>query len=137
MLGSGDGKTRDLVSTVAGAGWDFGLSRHPYHAIEAPFGPHYTVYNRRHMAVCFDKIDTVEGYWLLRQKAAVLHTGEWPVEFRGPDAERLLNDVFKNDSHYRFDRGRLYQRGQTALRHIASARLCNDPNLRLKRRNPL
>ena len=53
------------------------------------------------------------------------------------DAERLLNDVFSNDSHYRFDRGRLYQRGETALRHIASARFCNDPNLRLKRRNPL
>ena len=53
------------------------------------------------------------------------------------DAERLLNDVFKNDSHYRFDRGRLYQRGQTALRHIASARLINDPKTVTARRNPL
>jgi len=53
------------------------------------------------------------------------------------DAERLLNDVFSNDSHYRFDRGRLHQRGQTALRHIASARLINDPDVDTKRRNPL
>lgn len=94
MLGSGDGKTRDLVTTISGAGWDYGMSRHPYHEIEAPFGPHYTVYNRRHMACHFDKIDTVDGYWLLRQKAAVLHTGEWPVQFKGPDAERLLNLLF-------------------------------------------
>ena len=97
MLGSGDGQTRDLVTTQPGAGWDFGLSRHPYHDIEAPFGPHYTVYNRRHMAVCFDKISTLDGYWRLKQKAAVLHTGEWPVQFRGPDAEKLLNLLFTKD----------------------------------------
>ena len=53
------------------------------------------------------------------------------------DAERLLNDVFSSDSHYRFDRGRLYLLGQTALRQLASARLCNDPDLDTERRNPL
>ncbi len=97
MLGSGDGKTRSLVANVSGAGWDFNMSRHPYHGIEAPFGPHYTVYNRRFMAVCFDNIDTEDGYWLLKQKAAVLHTGEWPVQFKGPDAEILLNKLFTKD----------------------------------------
>ncbi len=97
MLGSSDGKTRDLVKSVSGAGWDFGMSRHPFHGIEAPFGPNYTVYNRRHMAVSFDKIDTVDGYWMLRQKSAVLHTGEWPIQFKGPDAERLLNLLFTKD----------------------------------------
>ena len=96
-MSSGDGKTRDLVSTQAGAGWDYSLSRHPYHYIERPFGPHYCVYNRRQMACCFDRIDTVEGYWLLRQKAAVLHTGEYPLQFRGPDAERLLDKLFTKD----------------------------------------
>ncbi len=97
MFTSSDGKTRDLVSSIDGAGWDFGINRHPYHEIERPFGPHYTVYNRRLMACCFDKIDTVEGYWLLRQKAAVLHTGEYPLEFKGPDAEALLNKLFTKD----------------------------------------
>lgn len=96
-MGSGDGKTRDLVSTIPGAGWDFAQSRHPFHDIERPFGPHYCVYNRRQMACCFDKISTEAGYWLLRQKAAVLHTGEFPTQFKGPDAERLLDKLFTKD----------------------------------------
>ncbi len=93
-MNSSDGNTRDLVSTLPGAGWDFSLSRHPYHMIERPFGPHYCVYNRRQMACCFDHIDTIDGYWLLRQKAAVLHTGEYPLQFKGADAERLLDKLF-------------------------------------------
>ena len=96
-MSSSDGITRDLVSTIPGAGWDFSLSRHPYHMIERPFGPHYCVYNRRQMACCFDKIDTVDGYWRLRQQAAVLHTGEFPLQFSGPDAERLLDKLFTKD----------------------------------------
>ncbi len=96
-MNSSDGKTRDLVSTIPGSGWDYSLSRHPYHMIERPFGPHYCVYNRREMACCFDKIDTVDGYWLLRQNAAVLHTGEYPLQFNGPDAERLLDLLFTKD----------------------------------------
>ncbi|KNG92498.1 hypothetical protein ATO11_17160 [Pseudaestuariivita atlantica] len=73
------------------------MTRHPYHRIEAPKGPHYCVYNRRHMAVCFDDHSTEDGYWLLRQKAAVLHTGEFPLQFQGPDAEALLNKLFTKD----------------------------------------
>ena len=96
-MSSSDGKTRDLVSTLPGAGWDYSLSRHPYHYLERPFGPHYCVYNRRQMACCFDEIDTVDGYWLLRQKAAVLHTGEYPLQFKGADAERLLDKLFTKD----------------------------------------
>lgn len=96
-MASSDGKTRDLVSSINGSGWDFSLSRHPYHEIERPFGPHYCVYNRRLMACCFDKLDTIEGYWRLRQKAAVLHTGEYCLQFKGPDAERLLDLLFTKD----------------------------------------
>ncbi len=94
---SSDGKTRDLVTTMPGAGWDYAQTRHPYHFIERPKGPHYCVYNRRHMAVCFDDHSTEDGYWLLRQKAALLNTGEYPVEFKGPDAERLLDKLFTKD----------------------------------------
>ena len=96
-MSSSDGKTRDLVSTLPGAGWDFSLSRHPYHEIERPLGPHYCVYNRREMACCFDKFSTEDGYWLLRQKVAVLHTGEFPLQFEGPDAEALLDKLFTKD----------------------------------------
>ena len=94
---SGDGKTRDLVRSVSGAGWDYAQSRHPYHHIERPKDPSYCIYNRRQMAVCFGDHSTEDGYWLLRRKAAVLHTGEYPLEFSGPDAERLLNLLFTKD----------------------------------------
>lgn len=92
-----DGKMRDLVTSIPGAGWDYAQSRHPYHMIERPKGPHYCVYNRRHMAVCFDDHTTEEGYWRLRQKAAVLNTGELVTQFKGPDAERLLDKLFTKD----------------------------------------
>ncbi len=94
---SSDGKTRDLVTSMSGAGWDYALSRHPYHEIERPKGPHYCVYNRRLMACCFDDHSTEDGYWKLRQQAAVLHTGEFPLQFQGPDAERLLDKLFTKD----------------------------------------
>ena len=94
---SSDGQTRDLVTTQPGQGWDFGIDRHPYHEIERPLGPHYCVYNRRLMACELDALDTAEGYWHLRTKAAVLNTGEWPIEFAGPDAENLLNLLFTKD----------------------------------------
>ena len=96
-MASSDGKTRDLVSSIEGAGWDFSLDRHPYHEIESPLGPHYCVYNRRLMACCFDRLSTEDGYWLLRQKAAVLHTGEYVLQFEGADAERLLDRLFTKD----------------------------------------
>ncbi len=94
---SSDGKTRDLVTTMPGAGWDYAQTRNPYHEIERPMGPHYCVYNRRHMACCFDDQSTEDGYWRLRQKAAVLNTGELPLQFKGPEAERLLDRLFTKD----------------------------------------
>lgn len=96
-MNSSDGKTRDLVSSIPGAGWDYSLSRHPYHEIERPLGPHYCVYNRRHMACCFDTQSTEDAYWLLREKAALLNTGEFPLQFEGPDAEHLLDKLFTKD----------------------------------------
>jgi aminomethyltransferase len=49
------------------------------------------------MACCFDHRSTIDGYWLLRQKVAVLNTGELPLQFKGPDAERLLDKLFTKD----------------------------------------
>lgn len=97
MSRSSDGKTRDLVTTMPGQGWDFGIDRHPYFEIERPLGPHYCVYNRRLMACEFDALPTDVGYWLLRTEAALLNTGEWPVEFSGPDAEKLMDYLFVNN----------------------------------------
>ena len=97
MLGSGDGKTRSVVRNQPGTGWDFNMSRHRFHAHEADMGPSYTVYNRRFMTLKYDGQSVEEGYWKLRQEAAVLHTGEYPVQFEGPDAERLLDLLFTKD----------------------------------------
>jgi len=94
---SSDGKTRDLVSSIPGAGWDYSINRHPYHEIERPMKPHYCVYNRRLMACCFDNNSVTDDYWLLRQKVAVLHTGEFPLQFEGPDALKLLDKLFTKD----------------------------------------
>ena len=49
------------------------------------------------MACCFDHRSTIDGYWLLRQKVAVLNTGELPLQFKGTDAERLLDKLFTKD----------------------------------------
>ena len=94
---SSDGKTRSVVSDQQGAGWDYSITRHPYHEHERPKGAHYCVYNRRLMAIWFDDQPVEDGYWLLRRKAAVLHTGEYVLEFRGPDAEALLDKLFTKD----------------------------------------
>ena len=94
---SSDGKTRSVVKDIPGAGWDYAITRHPYHEHERPKGAHYCVYNRRLMALCFDDHSTEDGYWRLRREAALLNTGEYPLEFRGPDAERLLDKLFTKD----------------------------------------
>ena len=94
---SSDGKTRSVVSDIPGQGWDYSITRHPYHEVERPLGARYCVYNRRLMAVCFDKSYTIDEYWRLRRTAGVLHTDEYPLEFHGPDAERLLDKLFTKD----------------------------------------
>ncbi|MEM7169049.1 MAG: aminomethyltransferase family protein [Pseudomonadota bacterium] len=94
---SSDGETRDLVTSRPGAGWDFSLTRHPFHDHEKPLGPHYCVYNRRLMAVYFDHRSVEDGYWTFRQAVGLQHTGEYVLEFKGPDAERLLNHLFTRD----------------------------------------
>jgi len=97
MMRSSDGKTRSLITARPGAGWDHNMHRHVYHDLEARHGPHYTVYNRRFMCVYMDDLDTEDGYWLLRSKAACLHTGEWPIEIEGPDATKLMDLLFVNN----------------------------------------
>lgn len=94
---SSDGETRDLVTSRPGAGWDFALTRHPFHAHEKALGPHYCVYNRRLMAAYFEERDPVDGYWTFRQNVGLQHTGEYVLQFKGSDAERLLNKLFTRD----------------------------------------
>ncbi len=94
---SSDGTTRELLSSNSSAGWNHGLVRHPYFEYERALKPYYTVYNRRLMACCFAQQSTEEGYWLLRQKAALLNTGKKPIEFVGPDAVHILDTLLTRD----------------------------------------
>lgn len=80
-------------------GSEFGRTMvpHPLAHQELAYAPRYTIYNRRLTAMSMAAISADEAYWRLRRHAILRHTGEMPIEIRGPDAERLLNLVFTRD----------------------------------------
>jgi aminomethyltransferase len=73
------------------------MTPHPLVHQELPYEPEYTIYNRRLTAMAMADGSPEAGYWRLRRQAILRHTGELPIEVRGPDAERLLNLVFTRD----------------------------------------
>lgn len=70
---------------------------HPLIGQELPYEPQYTIYNRRLTAMSMSNGTADAAYWKLRRQVILRHTGELPIEIRGPDAERLLNLVFTRD----------------------------------------
>lgn len=90
------GYTRVVVADFEEPGWDYGIMRSPYHAFHRANGAKFCVYNGRLMPVS-QKIDRLEGYRALRQRAGLFDTGERPVEIAGPDALALCNRVFCRD----------------------------------------
>ncbi|WP_299436945.1 aminomethyltransferase family protein [uncultured Rhodospira sp.] len=73
------------------------LAPHPLVYQELPYDPRYTIYNRRLTAMSMTSGSAEEAYWKLRCQVILRHTGELPIEVRGPDAERLLTLVFTRD----------------------------------------
>lgn len=73
------------------------LVPHPLAYQEFAYGPEYTIYNRRLTAMRMASRSADEAYWLLRRQVILRHTGELPIEVRGPDAVHLLNRVFTRD----------------------------------------
>lgn len=73
------------------------MAPHPLVHQELPYDPQYTIYNRRLTAMTMAGQSADDAYWRLRRQVILRHTGELPVEVRGPDAERLLNLVFTRD----------------------------------------
>ncbi|MFO7856054.1 MAG: aminomethyltransferase family protein [Paracoccaceae bacterium] len=73
------------------------MAPHPLIRQEIPYGPRYTIYNRRLTAMSMTEGSADDAYWKLRCQAILRHTGEFPIEVRGPDAEALLNRVFTRD----------------------------------------
>lgn len=70
---------------------------HPLVYQEIPYDPQYTIYNRRLTAMTMTNGSADDAYWKLRRHAILRHTGQLPIEIRGPDAKRLLNLVFTRD----------------------------------------
>ena len=70
---------------------------HPLVHQELQYEPEYTIYNRRLTAMTMTNGSADDAYWKLRRQVILRHTGELPIEVRGPDAERLLNLVFTRD----------------------------------------
>jgi len=87
-LSGDDGRASEFARTMV---------PHPLAFQELPFEPYYTIYNRRLTAMSMGEVSADEAYWRLRRQAILRHTGELPVEIRGPDAEALLNRVFTRD----------------------------------------
>lgn len=70
------------------------MASHPLVHQELPYDPQFTIYNRRLTAMSMTSATPEEAYWRLRSQAILRHTGELPIEVRGPDAEKLLDLVF-------------------------------------------
>jgi len=70
---------------------------HPLVHQELPYEPQFTLYNRRLISMRMTRMPIDQAYWRLRRHAIMRHTGELPIEIRGRDAERLLNQVFTRD----------------------------------------
>lgn len=73
------------------------MAPHPLIHQELPYDPEYFVYNRRLAAGRMNNYSPDEVYWQVRTNVIMRHTAELPVVTRGPDAEKLLNQVFTRD----------------------------------------
>ena len=73
------------------------MAPHPLMYQELPHDPEYQLYNNRLTPVRFADVTADEMYWKVRREVILRHTGEMPIEFVGPDAERLANRVFPRD----------------------------------------
>lgn len=70
------------------------MAPHPLIYQELPYEPEYFIYNGRLACGRMNNVTADEAYWMVRRRAVLRHTGERPIEIRGPDAEALLDRVF-------------------------------------------
>jgi aminomethyltransferase len=73
------------------------MAPHPLVYQELPYGPEYTLYNGRLTAMSMTSATRDGAYWSLRRQVILRHTGELPIEIKGPDALKLMNRVFTRD----------------------------------------
>ena len=70
---------------------------HPLTYLELAHDPEYVVYADRLTPSWLDNATADEMYWKVRREVVFRNTGELPIEFRGPDAEALLNRVMTRE----------------------------------------
>jgi len=87
-LPANDTRPNELARTMA---------PHPLIHQELPYRPEYAIYNRRLVSIGMGSTTADELYWMVRRKVILRHTGELPIEVRGPDAAKLLDSVFTRD----------------------------------------
>ena len=73
------------------------MAPHPLVYQELPYDPEYLLYNHRLTAMRLSTATSDEAYWRVRRQVILRHTGELPLEVRGPDAGRMLDRVFTRD----------------------------------------
>ena len=73
------------------------MAPHPLVYQELPYDPEFVLYNHRLIAMRLSNSTSDEAYWRVRRQAILRHTGELPLEVRGPDAARMLDHVFTRD----------------------------------------
>ncbi len=73
------------------------MAPHPLVYQELPYDPEFLLYNHRLTAMHLSNSTPDEAYWRVRRQVILRHTGELPVEVRGPDAARMLDHVFTRD----------------------------------------
>ena len=74
------------------------MKTHPLSYQELPLDPEYTNYaDGRFTLEKLSNASADEMYWKARQEIILRHTGEYPYEISGPDAEKLLQKIFPRD----------------------------------------
>ena len=73
------------------------MAPHPLVYQELPYDPEYLLCNHRLTATRQSTATPDEADWQVRRQVILRHTGELPLEVRGPDAERMLDRVFTRD----------------------------------------
>ena len=73
------------------------IGLHPLTYQELPFDPEYSIYAGRLTPEKLSNATPEKMYWKIRQELIFRHTGEHPYEISGPDALKLLQNIFPRD----------------------------------------
>ena len=88
---------RNVVTSHNEPGFNYGYKNSPFIEFDYARKATFLVYNGRLMPISFEDTNRIADYWCLRKNAAMYPTGELPIEIKGPDSEKLCDNVFTKD----------------------------------------